>query len=220
MSRSRKLASGLAALLVVAACSLVIAGLWVGILAALAAVVAAGAAIWSLIAMQSKTSPPPELQLPGWVIYRPTEIAQVVTALIDRQGQTVGITTSLEGAGGFGKTTLAKMVCMDRRVRKHFGGRIYPVTLGRDVRTAAALAAKVNDVIKLVVGEEADFTDPELAESGSARCWMSAREGYCCSTTCGNPSSWRHSPTAADGASGWLLPGYPACWPGAAKRSE
>ena len=134
-----------------------------GILAALAAVVAAGAAIWSLIAMQSKTSPPPELQLPGWVIYRPTEIAQVVTALIDRQGQTVGITTSLEGAGGFGKTTLAKMVCMDRRVRKHFGGRIYPVTLGRDVRTAAALAAKVNDVIKLVVGEEADFTDPELA---------------------------------------------------------
>jgi hypothetical protein len=40
---------------------------------------------------------------------------------------------------------------------------VYLVTVGRDVRTAAALAAKVNDVIKLVAGEDATFTDPELA---------------------------------------------------------
>jgi hypothetical protein len=129
----------------------------------LAAVVAAGAAIWPLISAQSKALPPPELQVPDWVIDRPTEIAQVVTALIDGRGRIVGITTALEGVGGFGKTTLAKMVCMHRRVRRHFRGRIYLITVGRDVRTAAALAAKVNDVIKLVAGEEANFTDPELA---------------------------------------------------------
>ena len=37
------------------------------------------------------------------------------------------------------------------------------MTVGRDVRGAAAIAAKVNDVIKLVAGEDATFTDPELA---------------------------------------------------------
>jgi hypothetical protein len=31
-------------------------------------------------------------------------------------------------------------------------------------------AAEVNDVIKLVAGEDATFTDPELAASGSAPC--------------------------------------------------
>src|SRR6266567_4410530 len=67
---------------------------------------------------------------------------------------TVGITTGLYGAGGFGKTTLAKMACADRRVKQRFGKFVYPVvTLGRDVRSAAAIAAKVNDVIKLVAGE-------------------------------------------------------------------
>lgn len=163
VSRSRKFALSLAVLLVAAACPLVIAGLWIGILAALAAVVAAGAAIWPLITAQPKALPPPEMRVPGWVIDRPTEIAQVITALIDGKGRTAGITTALEGAGGFGKTTLAKMACMDRRVREHFGGRIYPVTVGRDLRTGAALAAEVNDVIRLVAGEEANFTDPELA---------------------------------------------------------
>ena len=58
---------------------------------------------------------------------------------------------------------LARMVCADRRVRRQFGGRVYLVTVGRDVRGAAAVAAKVNDVIKLVAGEDATFTDPQLA---------------------------------------------------------
>ena len=42
-------------------------------------------------------------------------------------------------------------------------GRVYLVTVGRDVRGAAAVAAKVNDVIKLVAGEGFTFTDPQLA---------------------------------------------------------
>jgi hypothetical protein len=55
------------------------------------------------------------------------------------------------------------MVCADRRVRKRFGGLVYLVTVGRDVRGAAAVAAKVNDVIQLVSGEQAAFADPQLA---------------------------------------------------------
>ena len=94
---------------------------------------------------------------------RPSEVAEVVAALLRRHVKTVGITTALQGAGGFGKTTLALMVCADRRVRRRFKGFVYVVTIGREVQGGAAIAAKVNEVIKLVVGEDTAFTDPELA---------------------------------------------------------
>jgi WD40 repeat protein len=106
---------------------------------------------------------PPELKVPEWVVDRPAEVAAVVTALTGNPAGTVAITTGLFGAGGFGKTTLAQLVCADRRVRRRFGGRVYLVTIGRDVRGATAVAAKVDDVIKLVAGEDATFTDPDLA---------------------------------------------------------
>ena len=101
--------------------------------------------------------------MPEWVVERPTEVAAVAQALVGGRARAVGITTSLQGAGGFGKTTLALMVCADRRVRHRFGRRMYMVTVGQDLRASAALAAKINDVIRLVSGEEATFTDPELA---------------------------------------------------------
>ena len=132
-------------------------------MAALAGVVAAAAAVWGLVPRPSKVPLPPELEVPDWVVGRPAELAAVVKALVGGQAGTVGITTGLYGAGGFGKTTLAQMVCADRRVRRRFGGRVYLVTVGRDVRGAAAVAAKVNDVIRLVAGEDATFTDPQLA---------------------------------------------------------
>jgi len=112
-----------------------------------------------------------------WVVSRPAELAAIVKALVDRRADTVGITTGLYGAGGFGKTTLAQLVCADRRVRRRFRGRVYLITVGRDVRGAAAVAAKANDVIKIVAGEDATFTDPQFAgarlgallDSGPAR---------------------------------------------------
>ena len=93
---------------------------------------------------------------------RPVETEQVVAALLEGQHGTVAITTGLHGAGGFGKTTLARMVVADRRVRKRFRGGVYLVTVGRDTR-GTAVAAKINDVIKRIIGDEATFTDPELA---------------------------------------------------------
>ena len=138
-------------------------GAWAGPLAAMAAIVAAVAAVWGPVARPVKVPVPPELDVPDWVVGRPTELAAIVKALVDGQAATVGITTGLYGAGGFGKTTLARMVCADRRVRRRFAGRVYLVTVGRDVRGAAAISARVNDVIKLVAGEDATFTDPELA---------------------------------------------------------
>jgi len=105
----------------------------------------------------------PAVQRPEpWVVDRPGEVGQVVAALRRRAG-TVGITTAVHGAGGFGKTTVAKMVRADRRVLRRFGGRVHWVTLGRDV-DRQALAGLVNDVLGQVQPDRAvTFTDARQA---------------------------------------------------------
>ncbi|PJE96868.1 hypothetical protein CUT44_15690 [Streptomyces carminius] len=110
----------------------------------LAAVLVAGTvALWWFqdrpgAAPDGDPTPPPPFEVPGWVVDR-AESARVVAAVCGGR-RTVGITTALHGAGGFGKTTLARVVCADRRVRRHFRGRVYLVTLGREVRGRAAIA--------------------------------------------------------------------------------
>ena len=138
------------------------AGAWAGVVGGLAAVLGAAATWWAMVPRPSAVMPP-ELRLEDWMVGRPAELAAVVRALADGVAGTVGITTGLFGAGGFGKTTLARMVCADRRVRRRFGGRVYLVTVGRDLRGPAAVAAKVNEVIRLVFDVDAAFADPQLA---------------------------------------------------------
>jgi hypothetical protein len=110
------------------------AGLWAAPIGALAGIVAAVAAVWVLAPRPSKELLPSELRAPDGAINRPAELSAIVRALVGGRARTVGITTGLFGAGGFGKTTLAQMICADRHVRRRFGGRIYLVTVGRDVR--------------------------------------------------------------------------------------
>ncbi|MBM2622810.1 hypothetical protein JIG36_45650 [Actinoplanes sp. LDG1-06] len=100
----------------------------------------------------------------SWVVDRPTEVDAVVRALRRRRGtSTVGVTTALHGAGGFGKTTLARMVRSDRRVLRRFDRRIYWVTLGRDV-LSDALVEKVNDLVRQIAPSKAyPFTDVRQA---------------------------------------------------------
>ncbi|MFI6416125.1 NB-ARC domain-containing protein [Streptomyces sp. NPDC050842] len=109
--------------------------------------------------------PTPSAQtVPDWVIDR-TERARTVKAVCRtrRGSRTVAITTALEGAGGFGKTVLARAVAASPRVRRHFRGRIYVVTIGRDVRSRAAIAAKVAEATRFVTGDTTAFDDPGLA---------------------------------------------------------
>ena len=106
----------------------------------------------------------PNPALASWTVDRPDEVEQVVSALIGSgSGRTVGITTALHGAGGFGKTTVAAMACADERVRRRFGSRIHTLTFGRDVRGPAAVVAKVNDLVSQISQQPATFTDPEQA---------------------------------------------------------
>jgi NB-ARC domain len=173
MRGSRRIAQAATAVPGVAACVFLIAvavgqgvdraGVWAGVLGLPVGLVAACAAVWAVALPRSTILVPPELEVPEWAVDRPAELAPVVAALAGGRAGTVGITTGLHGAGGFGKTTLALMVCADRRVRRRFRGQVYWVTVGRDVRGAAAIAAKVNDVIKLIGAVDAAFADPELA---------------------------------------------------------
>ncbi|WP_179381968.1 hypothetical protein [Streptomyces sp. SA15] len=88
---------------------------------------------------------------------------EVVTAVCTGGGQ-VGITTSLRGSGGFGKTLLAKYVCGQRQVQRHFRGRVYFLTVGRDVRSRAEIAAKVGEAVTLITGDTSTpTTNPEAA---------------------------------------------------------
>ncbi len=66
------------------------------------------------------------------VVPRPELTDRVVERLCADAGP-VGLTTALEGAGGFGKTTLAREVGWDPRVRAHFGGEVLWVTLGQQM---------------------------------------------------------------------------------------
>jgi WD40 repeat protein len=168
----RKIVLGIAAV-GSAACAFVIgvlvhkgladAGVWAGVVGALAGVVAAAAALWGVVPRASKVPLPPEFEALDWMVSRPEELTTIVRALVGGRARTVGITTGLYGAGGFGKTTLAQMACADRRVRRRFGRRVYLVTVGRDLQGSAAVAAKINDLIKLVTDQDASFTDPQLA---------------------------------------------------------
>ncbi|MFF4457261.1 NB-ARC domain-containing protein [Streptomyces goshikiensis] len=102
--------------------------------------------------------------VPDWVVDR-AEVREVVAAVCRRRGGgAVGITTGLHGAGGFGKTILANVVCADPKVRRHFRGRVYVVTIGREVRGRSAIAAKVAEVTRYLTGDAREIgQDPDLA---------------------------------------------------------
>lgn len=80
--------------------------------------------------------------VPDWVVDRGESDRAVAAVCANPSGRAVAITTSLEGAGGFGKTTLATVVCAHPRVRRHFRRRVFTITIGRDVRGRAAIATR------------------------------------------------------------------------------
>jgi hypothetical protein len=133
---------------------------------ATAGVAGAGMMLWRVQAWYDRSLAelvPAVQQLEAWVVERPDEVNQVVAALRRRGGGTVGITTAVQGAGGFGQTTIAKMVRADRRVLRWFGGRVYWVTVGRDAGRQA-LPGLVNGLIAQLEPDRAvTFTDARQA---------------------------------------------------------
>ncbi|WP_345072011.1 NB-ARC domain-containing protein [Phytohabitans flavus] len=96
------------------------------------------------------------------VVDRPAITAELRRLLLDGRGGTVGVTTALFGAGGFGKTTAAAIACTQPEVAAAFTGGLLWVTVGEDV-TPTQLAEKINDLCAQLGAERPNLSDPEQA---------------------------------------------------------
>jgi len=105
-----------------------------------------------------KPERPPEGFVP-----RAAEFDQLLAYLLDpRRNDAVAITAALRGAGGYGKTTLAKALCQDPRVIEAFPDGILWVELGQD---PGDLTGKVLDLVEALSDQRPSFTSAELAKT-------------------------------------------------------
>ncbi|MEM8812203.1 MAG: TIR domain-containing protein [Pseudomonadota bacterium] len=98
--------------------------------------------------------------LPSSFVARPDLYRPVVDALTGEDKASVALTTSLQGAGGLGKTTLAAAICHDEDIIEEFSDGILWVTLGNDPKI-------LDECAKLYValtGERVNFIDEGDAE--------------------------------------------------------
>ena len=100
-----------------------------------------------------------------WCVTRPDDMvarAEPARRLASRllEGVPIAVTTGLYGAGGFGKTTLARQVCNSRPVRQRFTGGAFEIAVG-DQLNGAELAAKIGDLIRLLGADAPAMTDPD-----------------------------------------------------------
>ncbi len=107
---------------------------------------------------------PPGL-IPGYV-HRPEIYGKVKGILLESTGgSAVGITTAIKGAGGFGKTTLAKALCNDAHIQERFDDILW-VTLGlENVDVNASLTRVVRHLAK---DNTVSYPDLQAAEGAFA----------------------------------------------------
>jgi WD40 repeat protein len=87
---------------------------------------------------------------------------QLLEGLLGEEKQAIALTTALQGAGGFGKTTLASEICRRQEVQARFPDGILWATIGENLSNAD-LANKVNDLSEALSGRRPTFADPEQA---------------------------------------------------------
>jgi len=112
---------------------------------------------------QEKRVPYMVKDLPGDFVQRPNKFNEIVTRLLDEKREDVIATTvALRGAGGYGKTTLAKAICYNERILDTFYDGILWVTLGEN---PGDLTIPVNDLIETLSGKRPGFECLDAATS-------------------------------------------------------
>jgi WD40 repeat protein len=110
---------------------------------------------------QAKRVPFMAEDLPEGFIDRPGEFDQLLKLLIDEhREEPVAITAALRGAGGYGKTTLAKALCHDEHIQDAFDDGILWVTVGEN---PGDLTGRVEDLIVTLGDERPGFTALDAA---------------------------------------------------------
>jgi WD40 repeat protein len=98
---------------------------------------------------------------PEGFVQRPREFEQLIAQLVDAKRESpIAITTALQGAGGYGKTTLAVALCHDERVIGAFDDGILWVTLGQSPNVLIELTK----LYEALTAEQSDFVDETQAE--------------------------------------------------------
>ena len=98
---------------------------------------------------------------PSDFVPRPAEFARLKAALLDpARKDAVGITAALKGAGGYGKTTLARALCADEEIQDAYHDGVLWVTLGE---SPGDLLGRVEDLIAIVSGARPGFANSEAA---------------------------------------------------------
>jgi hypothetical protein len=100
--------------------------------------------------------------LRGDEVARPGLMENLLAAVTWPGVSAVGMTTGLWGAGGFGKTTMARLLVHRQDVREQFPDGVAWVTLGEDAM-GPELAEKVTNVVGLLSGVRPGLMDPLAA---------------------------------------------------------
>jgi len=103
--------------------------------------------------------------LPDHYVEREKEYKQIRDQLLSEDEEPmVAITTALHGGGGFGKTTLARALCLDEEVRFRFDDGVLWVTLGEN----PDMLTVVNRLIQTLKPDSDTYTDINLAAGALA----------------------------------------------------
>ncbi|WP_175478792.1 TIR domain-containing protein [Rubrimonas cliftonensis] len=97
---------------------------------------------------------------PAGFVERPAAYAAVKHSLLDERGDAVAITAALRGAGGFGKTTLARALCHDDDVQEAYHHGVLWTTLGE---SPGDVVGRLNTLTRALAPEARLENDLDLA---------------------------------------------------------
>ncbi len=98
--------------------------------------------------------------LPATYVERPVQFAAIISRLLDESREnSLSVTTALQGAGGFGKTTLACILCHDANIISAFDDGILWISLGE----TPDVQGELTKLYAALTGEHPPFIDIDEA---------------------------------------------------------